>query len=301
MSTNITLADQLLAHRKKRQALEQLISFARQISVAGDSMEALQFAARPSQRPDKGKLSFLLEMTAHLQAVDTATLQTRLAQIDKLLIAEVELFLHIATLNEDDFMELPHQNPTEDFHEQIESVQKRLQSFKRKAQTNVALRLVLHERGVQLQALKLPIAQDALAQQVTVLRQKENFCRKKIIQDIRLLLADTAHILHNHQYPQQMVDKLWETHDNLQQALAHLESGKSIESLSFNIEAHLEIDALPIAPDALPLPAVEETPTEASKQLQEAGKNGFFARIDRWLNTPFDVSWNETKRDDRKH
>jgi len=299
--SSITLADQLTSHRKRRQALEQLISFARQITSAGDSMEALQYVTRPSQTGDRKRFSFLSEMAHHLEAQTTDLLKERLSQTDKLLIAETELFLHLAALSEEEFFARHQGAEAEEIQHSIQMLEKRLQAFRRKAQTNVAIRLVLDERGAQLKALHLPISQEQLSVEVLELRQKEQKCRDKIIREVNSLVTETNHLLSQPLYPESVVQAMQQNRARLQEALLHLQAGKSLEDLPFHIEVHEEVRTLPEPFEAQDAPAVSEPllPSQIPLPATEESPTGFLRVFSRWLNSGMEVSWKDAGQQPR--
>jgi len=320
----MTLTEQLNAHRKKRYALEQLFLFARQLVVAGESMGAIQCAARPSQTLGAQQTQQLESRIANYDAINTERLKQELRDTDQLLSSELGDILKIAEISEQDFNAHFKTDSADTVNATLKRLYLRLQTFKARAQNNLAIRSVLHQRGMPVAAIKLPVSQELLADQVKGLRQKEKYYRGKIQAAVQSILTDTNAILQAGHYPSAINDKMAETQQQLQQTLDHLDKGGRLDQLPFTIELDLSDSDYALhtlaqpdqiqqqeqeqeqEPAELTANANNDTPPPASdtaieeQNIATDGKPGFFYLLRRWLSTPSSVTWQDIKRQEAR-
>ena len=278
----------------------------------------MQFVTKPSQKSGNNRFLFLDKMTQHLQGIDTDELQCRLGKIDTQLIKEVNYFIKITGLSEEEFNASFATKNADETEKSISALENKLKDFRRKAQTNVAIRITLLGRGVQLLSIKLPVTQEHLSSQVADLKTKEKKCKTRIKQEINILLDDTNKILNNEQYPEALKNKMVEVKEQLESALTHIEHGKNIEDLPMIIEVHEDQYELPVGfgddkPQQSPdkkaesdTPPVEcpapkdalkahKTPATNTPHTTEKNKSLFYL-LKCWLLSPWGVTWKEIKR-----
>jgi len=320
----MTLTEQLNAHRKKRHALEQLFLFARQLVVAGEGMGAVQCAALPSQTLGAQQAQQLESLIANYDVINTERLKQELRDTDQLLASELEAILKIAEISEQHFNAHFKVDSADTVNATLKKLYRRLQTFKIRAQKNLAIRSVLHQRGMPVAAIKLPVSQELLADQVKSLHQKEKSYRGKIQAAVQSILMDTTAILQSGHYPQAINDKMAETQQQLQQTLDHLDKGGRLDQLPFTIELDLNDSDYAVHALAQPnqaqqqeqeqeqepaeLAATEndESPPPSSdtaieeQSIEPDSKPGFFYLLRCWLSTPPSVSWQDIKRQEAR-
>lgn len=328
--TNYT--DELKTITKKRAALERLISFAKQISKMCGGLEAVQEMAKPSQIPKKGKFAFIGQMAHRLQPIDSDQLQDRLGKLDKAVQKELGAIIKISKTSEEQFFQLYQQSSEKEMASSYDLLVNQLQDFKRKAQTDVAIRFVLHERGAPLTHVKFPLDQETLSGHVDTLKGREGQVRQRIRKEVTDLIADTQKMIDMPQLPEDIKSELGPLKNQLEKIVADIDAGKEIDVIPDCFEVvdmssgdEVVMDTLPMEPEEDSEPQVaaanlketheENVPTKAeprAKAVQpppkqakaapvaqkkepqpEKPKPGFFSRLKMWIFSPWNVKWKD--------
>lgn len=161
-----------------------------------------------------------------------------------------------------------------------------LEEFKRTAQTAVSLKVLLKQRGVATEGLVLPVPQQAIRQQLRHLEAQEQQQRVRARDRITEMKQDIDGMLQNPAYPEAMKVMLKDVQRNLDRDLKRIDSGGSLDGLSFIADAG-DVTALEVSEEIV----VEAPPADA-----ETDARGFSQMASRWLNTPWDTSWDDVKK-----
>ncbi|MCW8907895.1 MAG: hypothetical protein OQL28_11655, partial [Sedimenticola sp.] len=161
-----------------------------------------------------------------------------------------------------------------------------LEEFKRTAQTAVSLKVLLKQRGVGTEGLVLPVPQEAIRQQLRHLDEQEQQQRVRAREKITEMKQDIDGMLQNRAYPEAMKAMLKDVQRNLDRDLKRIDSGGSLAGLSFIADAE----------SVTALEAPEEVVLEAPSADDEADTPGFSEMASRWLNTPWDTTWEDIKK-----
>lgn len=305
MSNDLNPADigqQLDQISRKRLALEQLLLLAHQLSRMQGGMGMLQQMLKPSQAPSR-KATALEQLCDALAPRSTEELRRQLAALDELIARELSSVVVLSRLTRAEFIQ--RYCESKGAADAAVLLEKQLEEFRRNSQTNVAVRYVLHGRGIQLKAAELPISQEAVAQRLAALRTEEQQCREQLTQQARELLVDIEAAIANPdcsaaELARQMAGKL-----RIEGTLKMLEQGRSLEDLPRELSGDdapflaamarpaVETDnaarpAQPVAPKAT---AKQPTPLQPEKPL------GFWKKFKLWLNTPWETRWQDIDKD----
>lgn len=252
--TNYT--DELKTITKKRAALERLISFAKQISKMCGGLEAVQEMAKPSQIPKKGKFAFIGQMAERLKPIESEQLQDRLGKLDKAVQKELGAIIKISKTSEEQFIQLYQQSSEKEMASSYDLLVNQLQDFKRKAQTDVAIRCVLHERGAPLTHVKFPLDQETLSSHVNNLKGREGQVRQRIRKEVTDLIADTEKMMEMPQLPDDIRGELGPLKNQLEKIVADIDAGKEIDLIPDCFEVvdmssgeEVVMDTLPAEPE----------------------------------------------------
>jgi hypothetical protein len=164
------IGQQLDQISRKRQALEQLLLLAHQLSRMQGGMGMLQQMLKPSQAPGR-KATALEQLCDALAPRSTDELRRQLAALDELIARELSSVVVLSRLTRAEFIQ--RYCESKGAADAAALLEKQLEEFRRNSQTNVAVRYVLHGRGIQLKAAELPISQEAVAQRLEALRTEE--------------------------------------------------------------------------------------------------------------------------------
>lgn len=311
-------SDELEQLYKKRELLEQLLAFTKQIIQMGNGLDLVREMAKPSQRVNKRLFKLLLALIERLTPLETEELKSRLTTIDGQIQKELRRMLVLSRMSEDEFMQHFTKSSTSQLSATYDALQQEIESFRRLAQTNVAIRYVLSQRGALIDACSLPISQEALGETVETLRAKETECKQRVERKIEDMINDTDLILSCDKYPEELKEQLRSVRKNLVTNLERLHSGESVAEVFVSIDAFEisddnadTISPNPEPPQTDPHPATADKTPDAEgtdetdeeevsekteldlSQLPRAfvGIALWFHDINTWLRSPWQVSW----------
>jgi len=274
---------------RKRELLEKLLAFARQLARLQGGVETLQQMLKPSQTPGR-KSSAIADFCTQLARHDTADLQQKLQALDGLIARELDGIITLSKLSQDEFIAQYASGAADD----LIALETKLIDFRRKGQINVAMRYLLHERGAKVEAARLPVTQEQISERLDSLRSEELRCRSRIRDEISAQMADIRQVLADPKHPESLKQQFAPTLTWLQQGLDLLASGGKLDELPVFIETVVMADE---RPPPLPTMVVENVvPTETTDVVKPAPlrrKMGFWRRLQIWINTPWGVRWKD--------
>jgi hypothetical protein len=292
MTTDIEPANvghQLAQISRKRAALEQLLLLAHQLSRMQGGMGMLQQMLKPSQAPGR-KASVLEQLCSALAPRTTDELRRQLVALDELIARELSSVVVLSRLTRAEFIQ--RYCESKGAADAAALLEKQLDEFRRNSQSNVAVRYVLHGRGIQLKAAELPISQEAVAQRLEALRTEEQQCRQQLTQQAQELLADIAVALDNPDCSPDDRTQQQATRRSVENTLRLLDQGRSLEDLPRVLIGDValpEPSAAPAktAPDKTAKTAISNPPQQQPAQL------GFWKKFKLWLDTPWQTRWKD--------
>ncbi len=295
--------DSMLQRRTLLEALAQLTC---NLNSADAGLSAVQNIIRPSQHfSDQLRQSLKVEISVY-QPQETTPLQQKLAQLNELVEKNYSLLLRVVKI--DDAAFLKHFQASDNDREAFQKLQAKLIQFKKQAHHSLAIRIILQDRGVQLERSKLALDQDFLAEKLKELRSREKTTRQRLQVTVLEMLSDNEQLLQIASGNAAVKLILTQNNENLYATLALLESGNNIESLPTLIE-EIHYETLPEQLNIATLSPKKIIPKKNNVTLDPAKKtnaqrplasentstNNLLARIIIWISTPYDVSWADTK------
>lgn len=258
-------SDELEQLHKKRELLEQLLAFTKQINEMGSGLDLVREMAKPSQRVNKRLFKLLLVLVERLKPLDTEALRERLTKSDEQIKKELRRMMILSRMSEEEFMQHFSKSSTGQLAATYDALVKEIEAFRRMAQTNVAIRYILAQRGAIVDACALPISQEALGETVETLRVKEAECKHKVEDKIEDMIRDTDLILSCDKYPDDLKDQLRNVRNNLTSNLDRLRSGEAVA------DVFVSIDAFEISDDyAEPTPEPTAEAEDGTQQAEDA-------------------------------
>jgi hypothetical protein len=301
-----TKLDQL---SRKRAALEQLLLLAHQLSRMQGGIGTLQQMLKPSQAPGR-KTSAIEQLGAQLTQHTSAQLQQQLAALDAVIARELSSVVVLSRLTRAEFIQ--RYCESKGAADAAALLENQLENFRRNGQLNVAIRYVLHSRGVQIKAAELPISQEAVAQRIAALRGEEQQCRQQLTEQAQDLVAALELELADPATPPDIKLQHRATKKNLEQTLQVLASGRSLEELPLQLD--MPVESSPNTAFATPAGATGDSsaaPPLAPRNKQGVPHNrrstspgnpiasqkkpprGFWQKLRLWLNTPWKTRWKD--------
>lgn len=297
MTSDILKQFQSLHYR--RTLLEALAQLSCQLNGVGDGLAAVQQIIRPSQQFSPALRERLFREIGFYSTQDEQKLRANLLTLNSNLEKACALFLRIAKLDDTAFIRNFQSN-----HEQREKfklLQKQLGSFQQQAQHYLAIRVVLQDRGHQLESVKLALAQGVLDQERLALelgevRSREKLHKKRFRTELGSMLADTQLLISVAQNNGEVLAVLSENAQQLRAAIAILDAGGDIQLIPELIETiHCELLPETIFEKESPAPVQVTAEPQADVTEVPLKANNLFTRMNIWVSTSWNVTWAETK------
>lgn len=299
--------EELISIRHKRALLDLLISFTRHVHQLAGSFDALKEISKPSQRPNKKYLRVLLDAMESYEADETHHLQEQLRSIDQRIQQRLQGMIALSMMREADFLKLfEAQNDSKttftDIHDE-------LKSFEDLLQQNLAIRYVLDKRGAMTKSCRLPISQEDIRGHADRLKKEEAACKKRVESKIKSLIEDTERLLATPEIPADLQQQLENICSNLTQKLESLTSTDNMEKAiaalqDFDLDApfHEQMEKAKggskkksSSSDKTTHNEEEKTSSQKTDGKKAEKVTGIKAFV-RWLNTPWNVSYEEAAK-----
>ncbi len=300
--------EQVLA---RKAVLHGIIGIVRYMERLHDSLEAVLVLGESADNVPANVYFFLESMDEHLKAQTSPKLRVYLERLETLIKNDLG---RIVELSEAD----PRPNPGGSAAGPDPDLFEVVDTFRRRAQTTVSLRVLLRKRGEPVGVVVLPVQEDVLRKSLDSLDKRKGAEEEKVLAQTRVLLAEVNEIL-AHTPPEGGAQRsLLEMRRELEADLAHLEAGKSVADLPYPVDNTEATDLDWLAPPvkvnqelAEDEPEPEDDPEEetgaeseatdeaeaepqpevASAEEDPARVRGFFARLWIYLTTGPEVTW----------
>lgn len=274
--------------QEKREVLQQIIDIAKAIENMQDSLDSVLVLGVPSKDMPDCAMEMYGTVSEALKSLPVNKLKEYQENLERLVKSKLDTILKYAgaDFESDDSIE----SLTLSSDDEAQSPLELLEDFKRTAQTTVSLRVLLRKRGVATPGAKLPVPKDVIAGQLEHLKVQEQQQRTKIKGKIEEMQEDVQKMIDNPSYPQGMKDMLEGVQANLSNDIERLAAGAPLGNLSFVVDAE-EIVAAGVEDEVEEIEITDVAPDDGNVGLADAAS--------RWLNSPWDVSWDDVKHGGR--
>lgn len=289
VDANQALKQDVAGLEQKRQLLEQIVDITRAIESLQESLNAVLVMGVASKDLPEEALSLYSSLSGSMRNLPINRIREYYVNLELIVKKQLNTILNhsgidFSTDSEVEFVTLSSESDAE-------SPVEMLNAFKRTAQTAVSLRVLLRKRGVPTPGSALPATTEVLKQHLNHLERQEQVQRQRVENKIGEMKDDITRMLDNPAYPEPMKAMLREVAGNLDQDLQLLARGAAIDRLSFVAET----DAI-LADDSEAMVVEEITIGDVPAPAEAAPRQGFSETAVRWLNSPWDVSWDDVKR-----
>jgi hypothetical protein len=283
------LKQDLSALERKRHILEQIVDITRAIECMQDSLNAVLVMGVASRDLPQEALQLYSSISSSMRNLPINRLKEYHANLEIIVKKQLNRILNYSGLDfsDDDQVEFITLSSEGDARSPVEL----LHAFKRTAQTAVSLRVLLRKRGVPTAGSALPASTEVLKQHLDHLNQQEEVQRGRIKRQIETMQADIVLMIDNPAYPDAMKAMLRDVVGNLDKDLQLLARGVPIGRLSFVAETE-EI----VATDTEAMLVEEILVEELALPTEQPAKPKFSDTAVRWLNSPWDVSWDDVSQ-----
>ena len=271
--------------QEKREVLQQIIDIAKAIENMQDSLDSVLVLGVASKEMPECAMEMYGTVSEALKSLPVNKLKEYQQNLERLVKSQLNSILQYAgaDLETDEGIEML----TLSSETESQSPMDLLEDFKRTAQTTVSLRVLLRKRGVATPAATLPVPKEVITGQLEHLKVQEQQQRDKVKDKIEEMQDDIRKMIDNPSYPQGMKDMLEGVQANLAEDIDRLASGAPLGKLSFVVDAE-EIVAAGVEDEVEEIEIKDVAPDDAKVGLADAAS--------RWLNSPWDVSWEDAKQ-----
>ncbi|WP_157678536.1 hypothetical protein [Oleiphilus messinensis] len=168
----------------------------------------------------------------------------------------------------------------------------RVEEFKRRVKLVLAYRVLLCERGEQVQGFEIDIPVNTLKNYISKLRIQERIYKAKLLKDMKELQIELKGLIKSYSRIPDLKDRLSSMLTGVECNINHIESGKSVASLPMAFD-RIDLNQTAEEPEEVPLPVPEVTEDETSESNR---KHGLLDSVNEWLNSPMDVKWKDVRK-----
>ncbi|OZG74226.1 hypothetical protein BTA51_04195 [Hahella sp. CCB-MM4] len=306
-----TLTQELSLLERKRRALIRVVNISGSLERLRLGYEAMLHLGQSDTPLPISAMQLFDHLGRKIRNLSDAEVKVRLAGLDKkLLRAQSEISDAIPQLA----------NP-QSSDEVLENFSQQIRDFQRIAHTNIALRVLIGRRHIELPPLKLNIPVEKIKANITTVSSKERNCRTRVRDQIQSMRVEIQRIIHGSLCSETQKQILAAMDEALKENIEHIQAGKSInelptpvEDFQLNTVANQTSESTP-----LPHPIVEEsgnTPAMGQPQSPPQSKDhkataplthsqarpkGLVKRFKIWLSTPWNVGWRDIDMDQDKN
>lgn len=290
MTDYINPADEMKALEIQRSTLDKAIQIAKTVEKLHHGLQAVLLMGKPTASIPKHIMENLEELDQKTKLLPSSKLKDIL---DKLEQTVHEKLMNILDLAEKGEEQLPGSRTSEG-----ESCDELLQDYLKKAQTAVALRVMLRARGEPTKPTSQVISTREIRERLTILDKRETKCRTVVKKETVTLIENTDRMLERNDLPDTMREMVAFTREDLQLNLDHLKAGKSLETLPVVFDTvAMEDDRKPIRRKIKKKKKKTITksdhPVKKPEPPKQVAKPGFIRKIYRWITTPVSMGWND--------
>jgi len=294
----------------RRALLEALAQLLCQLNGASEGLAAVQQLVRPSQHFSAALRERLLKEIHFYEPQDDRVLQEKMTALNVSIEKACALFFRISKFNDDVFIR--NFQGGDEQKEKFKLLQEKLNNFQKQTQHYLAMRVVLQERGTQLESVRLVfnkelLSQDYLAEELDGLRAREKTHKKRFRNEVCGMLSDTELLITVAKNNHEVLQILTKNAEQLRAVLTIIDAGGNVQLLPSLVE-DICCDILPSgfieSKELNPKVEVEveqkktDVEDKQSNVIHESHQrkaNNLFVRIGIWTSTSWNVSWAETK------
>ena len=270
----------------KRKVLEQIVEITRAIEQMQDSLNAVLILGAPSSELPQEAAKLFQELSGSMQNLPTNQIKDYLKKLQTVINSQLEGILKYSDLDFDADETIEILTMSGDSADTRATPLDMLNDFKRTSQTAVSLRVLLKKRGVSTDGAVIAVPKEVIDKQYKELEEKEQQQRVKVKGKVEEMKEDINVMIDNPSYPDAMKEVLRGVLDNLDSDIRLVDSGGSLDKLSFVMETQEFGEAVQQEDDVEEI--VLETPDETNKR-------SLANKANEWLNSPWSVSWKDIK------
>lgn len=272
---------------QRREMLQRVSNLVNAIQRLTSSLDVLMVSTGTNEAvADKtfGLLDYLDDKQKNLS---TSKIEIRLEALD--ISIRDQLSKILSAVHESKGVEVSHLEMASEAPDPLDEVSE----FRRKVRLSMAYRLLLVERGMDVQPINLDVAPELISGCMKQLEVQEAFYKDKLLNDMKGFHSDVVTLLKNKALSSKLISALKTAAKQLKLGVQFIKSNKPIEVLPEVLDVSEFLD---IKDDEGEVIVHEDAPKEDLDSDAESQKGGFFSTLNTWLSTPGNVSWEQAKK-----
>ncbi|WP_020405720.1 hypothetical protein [Hahella ganghwensis] len=310
-----TLTQELSLLERKRRALIRVANITASLERLRLGYEAMLHLGQTDSPLPISAMQLFDQLGRKIRNLSDAEVKLRLGGLDKKLLHAQKVINQA----------IPQLVDPESSDKVLESFSQQIRDFQRLAHTNIALRVLIERRHIELPPLELNIPLDQIKSNISAVTTKERTCRSKVKKQIESMRVDFQRIIYSGLCSDSQKQVLQAMDAALIENIEHIQAGKSIsdlptpvEDLELNTVANQTSETPPLPhpkvteqPRVSPAVSVDKTESQQDKQHPVGDKSStspsgktprknLIKRFQIWLSTPWHVGWKDIDRDKDK-
>lgn len=282
---------------EQRATLEKVVKISLAISHLQNGLESMLTLGQNASKLPSEHIKAFDVITNSIKHLPTDKLKSSISHLDSYINKALHGVMDMVAQGEEWLREdAIDAKKIDNIHKDIHSL---LNTFRRKSQTAVVVRLLLRKRGFNTNSFTLPIPESVITDKIAELEDKEKYCRQRIGKEIDIMEAYIDDLLQTEGLPASTFDTMQDVKASLHRNRQHLLAGKPIEELPIVfeiVEMGDDSKIYDLGSDALneEHPAQAGAVTEAVTMAGHTGKrHSFISRLKIWLTSPVNVRWKD--------
>jgi hypothetical protein len=301
--------DELSVIEHKKETLEKVLRITHTLNHLLASLESVNYLNQTTFRLPPALLRFYRSLDNRYQYKPNVLIEKCFHDVQAKLEEDFHTLMKISNLSDAEFGELINEPESSSF---VVNIEKAVNEYRRRAQTAISLRLILKERGIRAPRMDLDINEEEFVQTIRMLSSKRQNYIEKVVNSMMELASDMDTLINsNTGLSEERIEEMKILKQGLLANIKHLHEGKSIDDLPYNFEVVEAGEALPPdqevnetevkqidAPVQTQEKCVKPERIEHVSRLSDANDKGLIQRTMKWLNSPWNVKWDQVKKED---
>lgn len=282
---------------EQRAALEKVVKISLAITHLQNGLESMLTIGREASQLPPEHIKTFEVISESIKHLPTGELKSAVSHLDSYITTALHGVMELVSQGEN--LLSGNNVDTDEISNLHKDIHIRLNTFRRKSQTAVVVRLLLRRRGFNTVPFVLPIPESTIVSKIIELEEKEKRCRQRIGEEIDLMESYIDNLLQTEELPAFAREEMQKVKVSLQNNRTHLLEGKPIDELPIVFEI-VEMGDESIVYDLGIESHNEESRNKNTKETsattqpeQSRKRRGLFSRLKIWITSPVNVHWKD--------
>ncbi|MCK5335843.1 MAG: hypothetical protein KAQ67_06760 [Gammaproteobacteria bacterium] len=297
---------QLELIQQKKSALQRLVKLTINLNRLSQGLQSILVLGKSIITIPPRILNSFKLLSKKLEPLPTDKLQNTLSTTEIKIQNNIKQILEISQKDESELSDYMAHKEELLIDSIEESFSDYVNDFKKKAQTSIAIRIVLKARKAIMSAFLLPVPEAFIKKQIKILDKREDACRKRIKNEMTSIYKEITGFIKNADCPDELKQQLLISRSMIVDNINHFNSGKDLDSMPVIFET-IELSTPSEETDKIKQiekPAKKNPVDEVLKKTQQINikpvKHNILSRLWEWVTTPMSYSWSDVSKKKEK-